>query len=139
MEMDEHPETTPRRTRVARLAAAAGALCLVAAACATARVESEPSTAGGAETVSVTLDEYDIRMPRTVAAGRVTFEVRNAGTMEHNFEVEGAGLERSFPTELQPGEQRSLTVSLSPGSYEIYCPVANHADRGMRLQLTVSG
>jgi len=30
-----------------------------------------------------------------------------------------------------------MSVDLSPGSYEVYCPVADHESRGMQTNLTV--
>ncbi len=38
---------------------------------------------------------------------------------------------------LAPGGTGTLQVDLEPGTYEIYCPVGDHADRGMRMALTV--
>jgi uncharacterized cupredoxin-like copper-binding protein len=62
----------------------------------------------------------------------------NNGTIEHNLEVEGQGIEEAFDSNLQPGETRTLEVDLQPGTYEVYCPVADHADQGMRVELTVT-
>jgi uncharacterized cupredoxin-like copper-binding protein len=31
-----------------------------------------------------------------------------------------------------------MTLDLQPGTYEVYCPVGNHEDMGMRLELTVT-
>lgn len=101
-----------------------------------ATVESGPAT--GTQTVDVLLDEYSIEMPMTVRAGQVTFRVRNGGSEVHNFEVEGNGVERAFPNDLQPGEVRTMTVDLESGTYQVYCPVADHEGRGMSRQLTVT-
>ena len=87
--------------------------------------------------VEVTETEFAIEMPDTLPAGPVTFRVTNAGTVEHNFEVEGQGIEEEFDENLPPGETRELTLDLQPGTYEVYCPVGDHGDRGMRLELTV--
>jgi uncharacterized cupredoxin-like copper-binding protein len=89
------------------------------------------------QTVQVGLTEYQINMPNEVSAGMITFEVTNNGTVEHNFEIEGQGIEQVFDQNLQPGETRSMTVELQPGTYEVYCPVGDHAEQGMRLELTV--
>jgi len=80
--------------------------------------------------VEVKLTEFSIAMPTTVPPGPVTFSVTNAGTMEHNFEVEGQGLEKKFETNLKPGETQSLRVDLPAGTYTIYCPVDDHKARG---------
>lgn len=88
--------------------------------------------------VEVSLVDYEINMPSTLPAGPTTFRVRNDGNSEHSFEVEGQGVEEALETPLQPGGTATLEVDLSPGSYEIYCPVADHADRGMRMTLEVT-
>jgi hypothetical protein len=77
-------------------------------------------------------------MPSELPAGPTTFEITNDGTIEHNFEVEGQGIEEELPENLAPGATGTLTVDLAPGTYEVYCPVGNHEDEGMRVELTVT-
>jgi Cu-Zn family superoxide dismutase len=89
--------------------------------------------------VAVMLTEFEIQMPAEIPTGSTTFEVSNAGTIVHNFEIEGQGIEQVFEENLQPGETKTMTVDLPPGTYEVYCPVGNHAEQGMRLELTVIG
>lgn len=88
--------------------------------------------------VEVVLVDYEISMPSTLPAGPTTFRVRNDGNSEHSFEVEGQGVEAALDNPLQPAGTATLEVDLSPGSYEVYCPVADHADRGMRMTLEVT-
>jgi len=88
--------------------------------------------------VEVKLTEFLIEMPTTVPPGPVTFSVTNAGTMEHNFEVEGQGIEKRFDTPLKAGETRSLRVDLPAGTYIVYCPIDDHQKRGMQLELKVA-
>ncbi|HET6361099.1 MAG TPA: cupredoxin domain-containing protein [Gemmatimonadota bacterium] len=67
----------------------------------------------------------------TVPAGRIRFVIHNAADIVHGFEVEGQGMEEEI-AEIQPGATDSLTVMLEgPGTYEIYCPVEDHEQRGM--------
>ena len=89
-------------------------------------------------TVQVSLTEFEIDMPDSIPAGPTTFEVTNNGTVEHNFEVEGQGVEEELEANLQPGETGTLELDLAPGTYEIYCPVADHEGMGMSLTLTVT-
>jgi uncharacterized cupredoxin-like copper-binding protein len=57
--------------------------------------------------------------------------IHNAADIVHGFEVEGQGMEEEIE-EIQPGATDSLTVTLEePGTYEIYCPVDDHEQRGM--------
>jgi uncharacterized cupredoxin-like copper-binding protein len=97
-----------------------------------------PSALAQANTVQVGLVEYAINMPATVEAGSITFEVTNNGTMEHNFEIEGQGMEEVFESNLQPGETMTMQVDLQPGTYTVYCPVGNHRELGMEIQLAVT-
>jgi uncharacterized cupredoxin-like copper-binding protein len=89
-------------------------------------------------TTEVGLTEYEIAMPTSLSAGSQTFRVTNNGATEHNFEVEGQGIEQEFETNLSPGETQTMQLNLEPGTYEVYCPVGNHRDQGMEMQLTVT-
>ncbi len=91
-----------------------------------------------ANRVEVGLIEYEINMPASIPAGPTVFEVTNNGTAPHNFEIEGQGIERVFEVNLQPGETQTMEVDLVPGSYTVYCPVGNHRQMGMELQLSVT-
>jgi len=88
--------------------------------------------------VEVKLREFAIEMPLAVPIGPVVFSVTNGGTMDHNFEVEGQGLEERFDTNLKPGETRDLPLDLAAGTYTVYCPVDDHKARGMQVELKVA-
>lgn len=92
---------------------------------------------GEANTVQVSLTEFAIDMPDTLPAGPTTFEVTNNGSTEHNFEVEGEGVEEEFEANLQPGETMTMEIDLQAGAYDVYCPVGDHHDQGMHVDLTV--
>jgi len=68
----------------------------------------------------------------------VIFEVTDAGTIPHAFEIEGRGLEKSTP-QIQPGATATLKLDLRTGSYEVYCPVGkgSHKMLGMMSHLVV--
>jgi glucose/arabinose dehydrogenase len=100
--------------------------------------DATPAVSAMGETVAVSLMEFAIDMPTELPAGPTTFEITNDGTIEHNFEVEGQGIEEELPENLAPGASGTLTVDLAPGTYEVYCPVGNHEDEGMRVELTVT-
>jgi hypothetical protein len=88
--------------------------------------------------IEVKLTEFAIELPKTVPIGKMVFSVTNAGTMEHNFEVEGKGLEKKLEMNLKPGETGNLQVDLPAGTYTVYCPVDDHRKRGMQLELIVA-
>jgi uncharacterized cupredoxin-like copper-binding protein len=104
----------------------------------TATTAAGGAGSGEANTVQVSLTEFAIDMPDTLPAGPTTFEVTNDGTVEHNFEVEGEGIEEEFEANLQPGETMTLEIDLQPGAYNVYCPVGDHHDQGMHVELTVT-
>jgi len=88
--------------------------------------------------VEVKLVDFSIQMPNTLPAKQTNFRVTNNGQTAHNFEIEGQGIEKKFDQNLQPGATESLMVDLKAGEYTIYCPVGNHAERGMKTMLTVT-
>jgi uncharacterized cupredoxin-like copper-binding protein len=61
----------------------------------------------------------------------------NVGSVDHALEVEGQGIEEES-SEVAPGETTTLKVNLpKSGTYEIYCPVDGHKDKGMEGMITV--
>ena len=70
-------------------------------------------------------------------AGTITFVVQNTGQAPHNFAIKGNGVEERLPV-LEPGQSATLTVDLSPGTYEYECTVPGHAMAGMQGTLTVT-
>jgi len=89
--------------------------------------------------VNVRLAEWKVELSQqNIAAGPVTFLVTNSGQIPHAIEVEGEGIEKEIET-IQPGATGSLTLTLKPGRYEVYCPVGegSHKKLGMEAHLTV--
>ncbi len=90
--------------------------------------------------VAAILSEWTVRLSEAaVPAGQVTFNVTNNGSIPHAFEIEGKGTERKTPL-IQPGESAVLTLTLDPGTYEIYCPVGqdSHRKLGMETRFKVA-
>jgi uncharacterized cupredoxin-like copper-binding protein len=91
------------------------------------------SSVAAAQAVPVQLSEWKVDLARdTVAAGPVTFRVKNFGSMSHAFHVDGQGVEKeTLP--IAAGQSASLTVTLKPGTYEVYCPMSDqtHKKAGM--------
>jgi plastocyanin len=91
--------------------------------------------------VPVTLSEWKVELARdTVPAGPVTFRLSNKGTITHGFFVRGEGVAKGS-LDIPAGESASLTVSLKPGTYEVYCPMSDnsHKAAGMARKLIVTG
>jgi sporulation protein YlmC with PRC-barrel domain len=95
------------------------------------------ATAAGTS-VAVALREYTIDMPASLPAGATRFVVTNTGARPHNLVIAGQGLEQEFARNLEPGETRTMDITLGPGSYSVYCPSDNPSALGMWLTLTVT-
>ena len=119
-------------------AGASAATATGAAASGTAGTDAAPQGAGGAAQaapgdvprVQVTMKEWSMEVSRdTVPAGTVIFDFVNAGTEEHELEVELA--EREFEAgEVGPGVKGSMTTTLTPGTWIVYCPLSTPSANG---------
>ncbi len=104
-----------------------------------AAVFAAMSSVATAQSVNVTLAEWKVDVTRdTVHAGAVTFRVKNAGTMTHGFYVSGPGVEKGAK-DIPAGQEGQLTVTLKPGTYDVYCPLADltHKMAGMVKKIVV--
>src|SRR3989441_8232777 len=91
--------------------------------------------------VNVRLSEWKVELSQqTIATGAVRFAVTNAGSIAQGLEGEGQGIEKEIET-IQPGATDTLTLTLKPGTYEVYCPVGedSHKKLGMETHLKVAG
>jgi uncharacterized cupredoxin-like copper-binding protein len=97
------------------------------------------SSVARAQAVNVTLSEWKLELSRdTVKAGPVTFKLKNAGSMNHAFFVRGDKFAKGSK-EVPAGQEAPLTLTLTPGTYEVYCPLADlsHKMAGMSRKLVV--
>jgi uncharacterized cupredoxin-like copper-binding protein len=100
-----------------------------------------------------TLKEYSIAPePSQVAAGNVTFKVRNAGAINHEFVVLRTNKKASQLLKgqeadetgnvgelgnLDPGQTKSLKLNLKSGHYVLICNLPGHYKLGQHADLTV--
>jgi len=99
------------------------------------------SSAASAQSVPVTLTEWKVELGRdTVPAGPVTFRVKNVGSMSHAFHVQGQGVDKETIA-IPMRQSASLTVTLKPGTYEVFCPMSeqSHKKAGMSTKIVVTG
>lgn len=129
------------------LFAALTVLALILASCASA----------GPGKVSVTLNEWAIKpSPQSVAAGSVTFSVKNSGKEVHELAVLKTDIAQdqlkaraNDPTKVEepgnlgeiedidPAATKELTLTLTPGAYVLVCNIAGHYTSGMHVAFTV--
>lgn len=122
-------------------------------------VASGAGGGGGGTTVNVAETEFKIEADATSApAGQVTFNIKNNGTIAHEFVViktddaasalpvasgesvvdedQLTGIDEK--EDIEPGTSVTLTVNLEAGHYALICNVEGHYTSGMRLDFTVS-
>jgi plastocyanin len=88
---------------------------------------------GGSSTIDVTLSEFKIEGNLTAPAGKVKFNIKNAGSMEHDLSVQG-----SVSPKIAAGKTGELEVDLKAGTYEVFCEIPGHKEGGMKATLTVT-
>jgi len=89
-------------------------------------------------TVPVAMDEFTYHMPAVMPAGPVTFKIENDGQLKHNIRIQGQGIDETFEEDIDPGDTKTMDLTLKPGTYDITCPVGNHTERGMKMELEVT-
>lgn len=104
-----------------------------------------PATAGtgsagaAGTTVNVNESDFTITLPTmTFSPGTYTFMVKNSGPSIHALEINGPGVSNKKSDNLPSGESTTMSVALQKGTYELWCPVDAHKERGMDLRITVS-
>jgi len=106
-----------------------------------------PTTPGSSRTdsthVQVVMKEWSMEVSRdTVLAGTVIFDFVNSGTEDHELEVE-MGDKEWEAGEVGPGARGSMTTTLTPGTWVVYCPGSSpsaggaHKARGQQRTLVV--
>ena len=90
-----------------------------------------------ARKVEVKVTDKGVQMPKSLQAGKTAFVVTNTGKEAHDFEIEGAGVEKSFWFALGPSQTKTMQVDLRPGTYQAACAVEEHAGKEQKVKLTV--
>ncbi len=139
-----------------RATSLAGIAILVLAACGGAASSSGSGGAGGTVAVSLT-DNVVTLGAASVAPGKVTFTVKNTGSVVHSLVVLKTNLAHDkIPADPQDasradergkvagsgqiaaGETKEFTVDLSSGKYVVMCNEPAHYLVGMHTALTVN-
>lgn len=125
------------RPRLALAAAAFAAFALTVAGCSS----SQAPAAGGQSPTRIEIVATDHRFDppaATAAAGPIVFSVRNAGAVEHEFEIFKGDRVVDEVEDIAPGITRELKVTLDAGSYAYVCKLLDHEEKGMKGVLTVT-
>lgn len=129
---------------LARPAAALAAVGLLAlAGCGEKRETTTGGASGtGSAPAAVTVSESEFKLdPGSLDVpkeGPVTVQVKNDGAIGHALEI--AGPDGEFKTStIAPGKSATLKADLKPGTYEMYCPIDGHKDKGMKGEIKVAG
>jgi len=93
----------------------------------------------GATTVTATLTEFKITLSATsFSPGLYTFVAEQKGQRAHALSIKGPGINTKTTPIIEPGGSgQRLTVTLQPGTYELWCPVDYHKGQGMTVTITV--
>jgi len=89
--------------------------------------------------VQVTALEFEYRLSRlSVRQGPALIELVNYGEDDHDLMVRRVGGTKTWRlAKILPGERATLALRLRPGSYRLWCAVADHRSKGMRATLRV--
>jgi len=103
-----------------------------------AKMPSKRPPAAAAPAVQVQLTEYRIEMTDTLRPGMHQFAIANAGTMKHNFAIQGPGVDQKLAEDLMRGDVAPMTVMLQKGRTRCFVPSTGIAAAGCRGRLPFS-
>ena len=121
---------------IARTAAAAALIALPLAAC-----------GGGSSTGRADVSNADVKVHAldalkfdkteyTAHAGDITIGYIDDGSLQHDLLIDGHG---GFKLTVNGrGETKAGKVTLTPGTYTIYCDVPTHREAGMQAKLIIT-
>lgn len=163
---DDTDTTTEATTEATTAASEAGSSATTEAASATTEAAAASTTAAAAaagEGQAVDLKEWSITITGDVKAGANTFAIANTGDNPHALAIVKGDSYESLPKldngavdsdkldagafigaseSVDKGATGTLSVTLDPGNYVFFCPVAfgpnSHAKAGQVLSVTVS-
>jgi plastocyanin len=116
-------------------------LLLLATACG----GSSSGNGGVIQTIQISEKEYSLN-PSSITLpkpGAYAFEVTNDGMTTHALNIEAKGEGEGGEAEagnIDPGSHKTVKFTFSAGaSYEMYCPIDGHKDKGMEGTISVGG
>jgi plastocyanin len=102
------------------------------------KTTAQAPASGTGSTLALAADPNKIAFDKkslSAKAGKTTIAFDNPAQIPHAVEVEGNGVEKK--TKVIQKAKATLALNLKPGTYEFYCPVADHKAEGMKGTLVV--
>src|SRR5215831_15026573 len=97
------------------------------------------SSATTSTAVGVSEREWSVSLGRLKAPhGRITFYVTNFGQDDHNIMIRKHGYTYGFTGRVPSGGHATITTTLRPGTYSVFCHIPGHRELGMIARLTVT-
>jgi uncharacterized cupredoxin-like copper-binding protein len=91
--------------------------------------------------MDVVAKDYTLTPDRVVVSRNQNIDLTliNEGAVEHNLVLKLPSAEVKYAEPVGPGGRRTLSFRApeQAGTYEIYCPMGNHHERGMTASLVV--
>jgi plastocyanin len=106
------------------------------AATTTAPTTTAPATPTAGDTsgeATMKLEDFEFSPKTLDVASGASIQLENEGQAPHTFTIDGQGIDE----QVDAGDSSTITLSLSPGTYDFYCTF--HKSQGMTGTLTVSG
>jgi plastocyanin len=94
---------------------------------------------GGGNALTLSADPTQLAFDKKTLeakAGRVTIDMHNPSSIQHNISIEGDGMNEEGNT-VGKGGTSEVKAELEPGEYAFYCSVPGHREAGMEGKLTV--
>jgi plastocyanin len=114
------------------------ALVLTVAGAATAGIAMHMASAGPTKVTVIETEFHLALSTHAFRGGKYTFIAVNKGKIGHSLEITGPGIK---PTQLghllNPGQSGSLSLTLRPGRYDVFCPVPGHRAAGQEAKIVV--
>ena len=97
-----------------------------------------PMTGRTSMTVTVVEKDFSIQFSdMNFTPGTHTFRVQNQGPRPHDLRIKGPGVADGSSV-INSGGTGEFTVTLQPGTYQVWCSVDGHRGKGMATTITVA-
>jgi uncharacterized cupredoxin-like copper-binding protein len=136
-EPKEHEEAAPgTESTTASTAGTTATTATTTTSTTTTTTTTTGQPAAAPQVVQVEEKEFKIILSTsTLNAGVVTFQIKNTGAIPHDLAVVGGPKSALIPAK----GTGTLTVTLKPGTTELYCSVPGHKAAGMDIKVNVTG